>query len=499
MQNRYVAIWFCRLLTDWYLRRHPGLKEKPFAFAVAEKGRRIVKAANNAARERGVYREMALADCRAIVPDLEVVDYDPARAPKLLHALAEWCIRFTPVVAVDPPDGLILDATGCTHLWGSERGYVNDLLKRFKTFGYEVQIGMADTIGTAWAVSRFGDSITIVPSGSDANAIAPLPPAALRLDGMQIEKLEKLGLNSIGSFMRMPSSALRRRFGPSLLTRLGQALGEEIEIPEPIHPVTPYQERLPCLEPIRNAGGIEIALNTLLEGLCSRLARESKGLRKCQLLCHRVDGNIQKIDIATSRPSRNPQHLMKLFENKIAMIEPDLGIELFILDASVVEDLTGEQEALWSVGSDKQKAVAELLDRVAGRTGAESIKRFLPAEHYWPERSVKIATTLTEQASATWRPEVPRPIHLLENPEQIEVTVPMPDYPPMLFRHKGVLHTVAKADGPERIEQEWWLQAGLFRDYYCVEDTGGRRFWIFRAGSYEDVTEPGWYLHGYFT
>ena len=90
-----------------------------------------------------------------------------------------------------------------------------------------------------------------------------------------------------------------------------------------------------------------------------------------------------------------------------------------------------------------------------------------------------------------------RPLQLLAIPEKIEVTAPIPDYPPMLFRHKGKLHTIIKADGPERMEQEWWIAGGRHRDYYYVEDEEGKRYWLFRSGHYE-TDKHRWFIHGFF-
>jgi protein ImuB len=251
------------------------------------------------------------------------------------------------------------------------------------------------------------------------------------------------------------------------------------------------------MEPICTATGIGIAIKTLLHELCLRLLRESKGLRKCELQCYRVDGNIQRIAIGTNSPSRNAEHLFKLFENRISQIRPDLGIELFVLEAPVVEELQNTQDALWTISSGNAVVIAELLDKLAGKIGADGICRYLPDEHYWPERSVKRTASLTESSTAAWREDLPRPLHLLSRPELIEVSVPIPDYPPMLFKHKGILHTVKKADGPERIEQEWWISPGVYRDYYCVEDEQGARYWLFRSGDYT-AGNAKWFLHGFF-
>lgn len=495
--KRIVAILFPHLMTDWILRRQPELKDVPFAMALADRGRRVVKAVNALAQTKGVYVNMVVADCKAILPELQVLEYDPEQSKKLLTALAEWCIRYTPVVAMDLPDGLLFDVSGCTHLWGGEEAYLKNIQERFKKFGYSTQLAIADTVGCAWAMSRFGKNISIVKANEQGKILALLPPAALRLEVPVLERLNKLGLQTIGSFMTMPRTALRRRFGAGLLLRLDQALGAEPELLEPIKPIPAYEERLPSMEPICTATGIEIALKTVLETFCERLSRESKGLRKCMFRCYRMDGNIQLIEIGTNRPSRNTKHLFKLFEPKIQHIEPDLGIELFTLEAPVVEDLQSTQDALWTISSKNESDIAELLDRIAGKTGADSIHRYLPAEHYWPERSIKTTASLTEKASIAWRTDLPRPLHVLKKPEPIEVSVPIPDYPPLLFHYKGTLHTVKKADGPERIEQEWWTDKSEYRDYYCLEDERGGRYWVFRLGDYL-TGDPKWFIHGFF-
>jgi len=281
------------------------------------------------------------------------------------------------------------------------------------------------------------------------------------------------------------------------LLRLDQASGRIDEVITPLIPPVPYVERLPCLEPIRTVPGIEIAIEKLLSALCLRLQSEGKGLRKAVLKCIRVDGRTVEAAISTNRGSHGVSHLQKLFGLQIARIEPALGIELFVLEASKVEDMETVQEQIWAVDRGlADTALAELLDRVAGKVGEETIQRYLPTEHYWPERSVKIAASLTEEPTTAW-PEQMRPIRLLSKPEPIEVMALVPDNPPKTFTYNSKRHVILKADGPERIGREWWRDSGEHRDYYAVEDSEGQRYWVFRSGHY-DGSDAKWYLHGYF-
>ncbi len=493
---RYASIWFPYLLTDYVVRKHPELREQPFVLASKQRGRMVIDAVNAIAMQKDIRSDMVLADCKAIFPELQMLETESGRTEKLLRAMAEWSIRYTPFVAVDLRDGLILDTTGCSHLWGGEAAYLQTIKSKLGSYGYTVKIAVADTVGTAWAMARFGNS-NIVKTKEQKNALRNLPPAALRLDATVLARLKKLGLQQIGDFMDMPKAVLRRRFGPTLPMRIDQALGQEIEPINSVKLVESYQERLHSMEPIATAIGITIALQQLLEAICIRFESEGIGLRYAVFKAYRIDGNIQQIEIGTVHPSRNVTHLFHLFEHKIATLEPALGFELFVLEAPKIEPVTQEQIAIWNAASQNDKKVAELLDRVAAKTGPDTISRYLPAEHYWPERSLKKALPLWEKASAQWRTDWPRPIHLLANPEVIEVTAVLPDYPPMWFRYKGKLYNVAKSDGPERIEQEWWLSDGLYRDYYCVEDKEGARYWLFRSGPY-DTGNPEWFIHGFF-
>lgn len=459
----------------------------------------VITASNCYAESEGIYPGMLAADAKALVPSLEIIDEIPGKREKLLKGLGEWSIRYTPLISLDSPDGLIFDISGCTHLWGGEKYYLKEILNRFNSKGYDVQAAMADTIGAAWAVSRFGQNNSIVGVKQQAEELLSLPPAALRLEPVILARLQKLGLRTVSSFMKMPRSVLRRRFGPSLMVRLDQALGNVDEPFTCLLPVEPYHVRLPSLEPIRTAAGIEIAIKKLLEMICIRLRQEGKGLRSALFKGYRIDGKVVQIEIGINMASHNVAHLFKLFELKISSIEPALGIELFVLEAPKVEDMPPFQEALWLDKSGLEDGVlAELLDRLAGKVGAQTIHRYLPDEHHWPERSIKPSSSIMDKPSIRWRIDKPRPVQLLANPEQIEVAAPIPDYPPMLFRYKEKVHHVKKADGPERIEREWWIDSGQHRDYYHVEDQDGQRYWLFRAGHYNGDGSNEWFIHGFF-
>src|SRR5258706_1984398 len=179
MAKRFVSIWFRQLTTDWFTIRQPALCNTAFVLSSPSHGRMMIVASNTIAEANGIYNGMVLADARAIVPSLQAFDDKPGLSDKLLNRLAEWCIRFTPFVAIDPPDGLILDVTGCAHLWGGDEPYIMEITRRLVLRGYDVKIAMADTIGAAWAIARFGNNSFIIESGQQISSLLSLPLASI--------------------------------------------------------------------------------------------------------------------------------------------------------------------------------------------------------------------------------------------------------------------------------------------------------------------------------
>jgi len=492
--RRYLSIWFRHLITDQHIRHQPAHKNEAFVFATREKNLDIVSFASPAAVSHGIHTGMVLSDARLLLPDVRILPGNPDPG-RLLRQIALRFNRYSPIVAVDPPDGLLIDITGCAHLWGGEAAYYTDIVTRILDGGYDVRAAIADTAGAAWAFTRHLKRPLIVPPGEHKTYLPTLPPTALRLSTAILERLRSLGMSRIRHILDQPRTTLTPRFGKELLQRLDQAFGETEEYLLPVVPPVPYRERLPCLEPVVTAGGIEYALTRLLEILCGRLEQEGKGLRTALLQCHRVDGKVMQLTAGTIRATCSITHLLKLFETRIPTIEPGLGIELFTLEAPVTEDAPPGQESLW--GGHRAVEIAEFLDRITAKTGSVVFSRMLPAQHHWPERSFRSVLPDQSESNETW-PADPRPIHLFDPPEPISVTAPIPDYPPMSFRYRNTLYKVAAANGPTRIENEWWVDTARPRDYYTVEDEQGARYWIFRSGHYEDEQPARWYLHGLF-
>ncbi len=161
---------------------------------------------NDAAQRLGLRPGMPLADARAMHPTLAVAASETAADRRLLDAVADWCDRYTPLVGLDTPDGLMLDTTGCAHLFGGESAMGRDLLARLTAEGLHARAAVADTAGCAWGVARYGDA-SLVPPQQMRAALAPLPAAALRLAPEIVEALAEVGLKRVGDLVDLRGSA----------------------------------------------------------------------------------------------------------------------------------------------------------------------------------------------------------------------------------------------------------------------------------------------------
>jgi protein ImuB len=467
-------------------------------------GQRIeIAAACPAAHALGLHPGMAVTQARALVPGLDLRDAETAADAALLHRLGLFAARrWTPKAAVSDPAGLWLDLSGVAHLFGGERAMCARILRFCARLGLAARIAVAGTPGAAHALARFAPGpITLCPAGAEAEAIAPLPLAALRVGDEVLSAARRLGLDRVGDLIAMPRGPLNRRFGATLLTRLDQALGRSAEPFDPIMPVEPPAATLRFAEPIATAEAIETALGLLMARLIEALARRLLGARTLALLCARIDGDEQTVAIGTARATRDGNHLTRLMAAKIDRIEPGFGIEAIRLIALRTERLEARPIAGELAGDKPAPDLAPLVDRLAGRLGPRSLFRSSAVESDVPERSVRRVGPLAP--AARW-PDWPRPVRLLAPPERVEnVVALLPDQPPRRFTWRGRSHSVARADGPERIYGEWWRHSGeadAVRDYFQVEDEEGRRFWLYRRGDGVDARtgDLSWHLQGLF-
>jgi len=466
-------------------------------------GQQIVLAAVcRGAAALGLNPGMPLTQARTMVPGLDVRDADPEEDLALLQRIGRFAARrITPLVALSGTDGLWLDLTGAAHLHGGERRVCAGLLRLCARLGLEARIAVAGNGAAADALARHGpERLTLCLEDSEQAALAPLPIVALRLDRSIVDKMRRLGLESIGELAAVPRAPLVRRFGRDVLLKLDQAFGRA---PEPLDPIVPRDAPAAALrfaEPIGGAETIARAIGDLLDDLVDRLRGAGLGARALLLLYERVDRQQQRVEIGAARATRDKAHLLRLLGRRIETIDPGFGIDAMRLVAARTEPLGATAVPGDIAASEPVPDLSQLIDLITGRIGARRLYRLSAIESDVPERSVQKIAPL--DAPVPWPDAWPRPPRLLARPEPIDnVLAELPDAPPRRFTWRGRTHRLVKGDGPERIYGEWWKRSGereAVRDYFRVEDESGARFWLFRRGDGEDprTGDLSWWLQG---
>ncbi len=459
-------------------------------------------AVDEAASAQGLSAGMTLSDARARVPGLAVAQADPAADLALLMRLAEACRRFTPALALQTPDGLDLDVTGCAALFGGEARLLMAARAMAQRAGLGVCSALADTPALAFAAARFGSGGVVAPA-QGAAVLSPLPVEALRLEPQGCAVLRQLGFKRVGQLMALPRAALSRRLGPEALHRLDEALGDrasplELRLETPV-----FRAERRLFEPIRDAEQVMQVVGDLAADLAVQLEGRAVGGRRFALELFRVDGAVKRLSVAASRPLRHPGRIAALFAERLAGLpdgsddglQADFGFDQLRLTAEPTQPLQADAADLLQETA-VLGTVEALADRLTARTGAP-VLRLAAADLHTPEAAdapvvLDIAASWTEAEAAGEPPrflDTPlRPLRLFRPPQSICVTAAgLPEGAPARFTWRRVTRTVVRAEGPERLEPEWARHPAdlCVRDYYRLEDEAGRRYWVFRQGRYD--------------
>jgi protein ImuB len=492
--------------------------EEPSVVVAKQNNALQIFALDDVAARLGLEVGLPLANARAICPRLQVFDADEAADALALNAIAEWCDRFTPLVALDSPHGLFLDITGCVHLFGGEAAMMRLMCDVLTAQGFAVSAAIAGTSICARTMTRHVHG-RIVRDGEEADAVKPLPVSALGAGAAIVTGLRRAGLKTIGDVASRARHEITARFGADFTTLLEQALGQSDAPISPRKPLPDYIVEKRFAEPVATEAVISATLSGLAGMLVAAMTQQGKGARQLEARFFRTDGAVRTIIVDTGQPVTRVEVIDRLFRERLDALsdplDPGFGFDLIRLSSSRTEIVVQQQRDLDANVHDNDE-LAALIDRIAARIGGRRVVVHLPQDTHIPERAVMAAPAqhhLAAAMHAVWparaEGEPPlRPLRLFERPEQIKVIAQVPDGPPARFVWRRATHAVVRAEGPERVAMEWWRAEGetLTRDYFRVEDETGLRFWLYRDGLYDreivqeegKAVQPNWFMHGLF-
>jgi protein ImuB len=494
--KRVLCVW----LPDFPIQRlHAELPETKSAAAVlyAESGNRAqVVMASSEARRYGIRAGMSLAEAQALHDEATFLPHDADADARALLTLAEVAGRCSPLVGLEQANGehcLLLDISGCEHLFGDESGLARQLVIDLAEHGYFAHVAVAGTIGAAWAIARYGHG-----TGADRR-LKSLPVAALRIPESLAAKLREFDLRTIGQVSALPRESLPSRFGSVLLERLDQLYGCRVELLTPVPQPEPIIAEWASDEPICHRNAIGYVCSDLLGEILDVLTAQRRGLLGLTLTLIGEAAEPDVLDVRLAQPNDSQPHLLKLIELKLETQPLPDWLHTVRLEASATAPLQIRQRGLFAQPEPDadEASVRRLLDRLSARLGTDSVARPYLLPEAVPEQAAGFQST-TDRASSAQTGTGPsfasaRPLVLLSPPEPVRVTVAVSDGPPVSFQWDRRIHRVACCTNLERIATAWWQDTGsVQRDYWRVETTSGARFWLFRD------RRGDWFLHGLF-
>jgi protein ImuB len=501
-----MAIWLNDLSTDRLRRDGVAPADgRPFAVYAKSANAFTLVAVDAGAAKAGLFRGMSLADARAIAPDLAGFEAEPEADARLLDRVASWADRFTPIVALDPPDGLFLDVTGVAHLFGGEASLLEEAKAGLQKRGLSARLAIAPSAGAAWASAHF-DGPRLIASDRLLEALSPLPVAALRLDAPAAALLARLGLKTIGHVAAAPRRSFSARAGEQAMRRLDQAMARTTEAFRARRPLPRAYAQRRLVEPLLTLDGVLVAVEAVCADLCRTLEKRGCGARLLRLSLYGVEGRPRVFPLGLTGPERDAGVMLRLLRERLRVeaekLDAEFGIEIVRLEAVEIAPIDLRPSSLVAAAERDLEAEARLADAIAARLGRAAIGRIAVRDAHAPDlgnmpMTPEKAQSVASPPDGTMR----RPLTIFQNAQPIEAVASVPDGPPARFRWRRVLREVARAEGPERIDAPPFPGATAKpRDYYRVEDASGRRYWLYREGLYgETADRPQWFLHGLFS
>jgi protein ImuB len=468
---------------------------------------------------------MSLALAEALCPSMYNEPFDPLRDYDALYKLAVWCLRYSPLVGLDVElhaardkneletlsslhYGIIIDLSGTERLHGSPWNIATALWKLFRQ---QARIGVAPTIGGAWALSRYAESPrSVVLSPTELpEALAPLPTLALRISSQSAAALSDVGIDTIGELLTLPKHALSERFGKALLSRLHQAVGDHEERLRVVEPPASYERNKIFEPPLIHRRAIVIAIEHIFKDLIAELSARQIGAGYFSLSISDTSAATTHKEFPLASATNNVKHLLEILEPIIDSMRFCGEIREIHLRAHSLARTTTQQRSFTEQkhdSTDIARSRAELLNNVTLRIGKDRVVRAVIHDSFIPERSFSYTSVVQARHDdnsqrAVMEPRSPynlreRPPTLFSTPEPIHTLAMLPDKPPSRIQWRGKHLSIISGTGPERIAPEWWrthLQNDSFagRDYFTIQDDAGRWLWVFR-----ETSSQRWFVHG---
>ena len=465
----WLALYFPQLPIDRQARTD---EDEPRAVILTEGPRRRILACNTCAAATGIKPGMALKNAYALVPDLVISDYREEEQHAHLELLTLWALQFSSSVVPEPPDTLLVEIQGSLTLFGGLRALLETIGQQLREQQLTVLPGIAPTPGAATLFTRAGIRKTVRSKQALAEALAGINVAHLPLDDFTLKGLCQSGIHTLGELQGIPPAALTRRFGHHCTDLLYKLDGRLPDPKTPYRTMETFSQAIDLPLETLDTSALGFALKRMLGSLGGFLKARDLGIRHLDvhLYHHRLPPHIVALKFLDA--TADMHHLLRVATERLGNLTLQAPVTRLGLTSIELAPLDREKRDLFNKSQSQTQSVEQVLDKLVARLGKQAIYNALPENDHRPEKAWLSVLLNQHQTHKDWPA---RPLWLLAEPRVLDEQV--------------TLHTL-----PERIENGWWDETDVRRDYFIGSNAHGSYYWLYRLRQHPDQ----WWIHGLF-
>lgn len=468
---RWACVLLPQLALDAVLRQQAD-PAAPLALVTGPAQRRVLHAANAAARRLGWQRGMLLSTAQALTREVHVLAHDPKQEAQARDMLATWAYGFSSQVSLDYAHALVLEIEGSRALFGDWPAISRRLGSELQALGFRHRLTAAPNPLAARILANTHREVGI---GEDVllRALSSILVERSGLPADVIQTLSRSGLRTLGPIFALPRESLARRFPRQVLHHLDQLRGDVVSSLTWFMPPTRFEGRIEFEYEVESSQALLFPMRRLTSDLATFLSSRDGGVQRFVFAFEHERHSDSELVVGLLAPERDASMLFEISRSRLDHLQLPAGTRGMRLVADELPSFVPAGRDLFDTRPQQAVPWEQLRERLRARLGDNAVHGITLHPDHRPER----ATRHSEPGKAS-QPDAlpPRPAWLLPRP------IPL----------RGYQHE--KLEGPERIESGWWDGSDVRRDYYSVRTTDGQIAWAF-----EIPQRPGeLWLQGWF-
>lgn len=465
----WLALYFPQLPID---RQDQRSADEPRAVILSEGPRRRVMACNACAEAYGIKPGQALKNAYALVPNLLISDFDEYEQAAHLEQLTLWALQFSSWICPEEPDIILLEIAASLKLFDGLDGLLHQVSLGAKEQHVSVLMGIAPTPKAAELFARAGMQQAVTDMPTLLETLSRVPVSFLPLDDFTLKGLRQSGIRTLGELRAIAPAALTRRFG-SQCTELLYKLDGRLPDPKAAYKAAETFSQgvdLPLEAP--DTGALAFPLNRLLGSLGGYLRTRDLGIRHLDIVLFHHKRKATRVAIKFLDATANIPHLFRVATERLATITLDAPVIRLAIESTELASLTREGGDLFQKSRAQSNSIEQVLDKLVARLGKDALYTAQPGDDHRPEKAWMSALLEQQQPPEQWPA---RPVWLLREPRPLSEDM--------------TLHTL-----PERIENGWWDETDVRRDYFIASSKSGAYYWVYRLRH----QSTQYWVHGLF-